>query len=121
MSNVNLLKTFQNSLVSFFDELIDMFPNVKDFILIRILIKDQIPSTQVMSYFVYVLENEEIMESIRKRDDHFFLNNVLFSKISKSDVFKNLWINELDDDNKKMIWSWVDSFMTITKKYVETS
>ena len=91
-----LLEKFQKSLVTFFDELVEMFPNEKDFILIRILVKDQIPSTQIMSYFEMVMLNKEITSSIECRDDDFILSNVLFSKISKSDVFKNLWQNSID-------------------------
>ena len=114
-----LLEKFQKSLVTFFDELVEMFPNEKDFILIRILVKDQIPSTQIMSYFEMVMLNKEIISSIERRDDDFILSNVLFSKISKSDVFKNLWENRLDKDDKKMIWDWVDMFKSITTQYMK--
>ena len=114
-----LLEKFQKSLVSFFDELVEMFPNEKDFILIRILVKDQIPSTQIMSYFEMVMLNKEITSSIERRDDEFILSNVLFSKISKSDVFKNLWQTRLDKDDKKMIWDWVDMFKSITTQYMK--
>ena len=114
-----LLEKFQKNLVRFFDELIEMFPNEKDFILIRILVKDQIPSTQIMNYFEMVMMNKEIVASIENRDDTFILSNVLFSKISKSDVFKNLWEKRLDNDDKEMIWSWVDSFKTMTTQYMK--
>lgn len=114
-----LLEKFQKSLVTFFDELVEMFPNEKDFILIRILVKDQIPSTQIMSYFEMVMLNKEITSSIERRDDDFILSNVLFSKISKSDVFKNLWQTRLDKDDKKMIWDWVDMFKSITTQYMK--
>lgn len=114
-----LLEKFQKSLVTFFDELVEMFPNEKDFILIRILVKDQIPSTQIMSYFEIVMLNKEIISSIERRDDDFILSNVLFSKISKSDVFKNLWEKRLDNDDKKMIWDWIDMFKSITTQYMK--
>ena len=114
-----LLEKFQKSLVSFFDELVEMFPNEKDFILIRILVKDQIPSTQIMSYFEMAMLNKEIISSIERRDDDFILSNVLFSKISKSDVFKNLWEKRLDNDDKEMIWDWVDMFKSITTQYMK--
>ena len=114
-----LLEKFQKSLVTFFDELVEMFPNEKDFILIRILVKDQIPSTQIISYFELVMLNKEIISSIERRDDDFILSNVLFSKISKSDVFKNLWQTRLDKDDKKMIWDWVDMFKSITTQYMK--
>ena len=114
-----LLEKFQKNIVRFFDELIEMFPDEKDFIFIRILVKDQIPSTQIMSYFEMVMMNKEIITSIERRDDTFILSNVLFSKISKSDVFKNLWEKRLDNDDKEMIWSWVDSFKTMTTQYMK--
>ena len=119
MEQIRILEKFQKSLVSFFDELIDMFPNEKDFILLRILVKDQIPSTKIMGYFEYDLKNPEIVEHIESRNDIFFLNNVLFSKINKSDVFKNIWTSKLDKDDKQMIWKWVDSFMGMTKEYTK--
>ena len=117
MESLKILDKFQKSLVSFFDELIEMFPNEKEFILLLILVKDQIPSTQIMSYFEQLLENEEIVRSIELKNDQFFLDNVLFSKFNKSDIFKNLWKNRLDNDDKQMIWSWIDSFMKMTKNY----
>ena len=119
LDQTKLLEKFQKSLVTFFDELVEMFPNEKDFILIRILVKDQIPSTQIMSYFEIVMMNKEIISSIDTRDDNFILSNVLFSKISKSDVFKNLWLTRLDNDDKQMIWDWVDSFKSMTTQYMK--
>ena len=117
--DIQILDKFHKYLVLFFDELIEMFPNEKEFIILRILVKDQIPSTQIMTYFVYVYNNEEIMLSIQKKDDQFFLENILFKKFSKSEIFKNLWENNLDQENKDMIWKWVDAFMKMTKSYIE--
>ena len=114
-----LLERFQKNIVRFFDELIEMFPNEKDFILIRILVKDQIPTTQIMSYFEMVMMNKEIISSIESRNDTFILSNVLFSKISNSTVFKNLWEKHLDNDDKEMIWNWVDSFKIMTTDYMK--
>jgi hypothetical protein len=117
--DIQILEKFHKSLVTFFDELIEMFPNEKEFILLRILIKDRIPSTQIMEYFQIVASKEEIMSSIKKRDDQFFLQNVLFSKINKSDIFKNIWLSKLDDNDREMIWNWVDAFMKMTISYTE--
>jgi len=120
MTDIQILEKFHKTLVSFFDELIDMFPEEKEFILLRIFVKDQIPSTQIMGYFVNVAENQEIMTSIEKRDDQFFLKNVLFSRIHKSDIFKNLWVRKLDKDDRVMIWNWIDLFMKLTRSYIGT-
>jgi len=119
--SLQILEKFHKSLVSFFDELIEMFPDEKEFILLRILIKDQIPSTQIMRYFETAIENQEIMTSIEKRDDQFFLQNMLFSKmISKSEVFKNIWLSKLDQDDREMIWNWIDAFMKMTRNYMNS-
>jgi len=119
--SLQILEKFHKSLVSFFDELIEMFPDEKEFILLRILIKDQIPSTQIMRYFETAIENQEIMTSIEKRDDQFFLQNMLFSKmISKSEVFKNIWLSKLDQDDREMIWNWIDAFMKMTRNYINS-
>jgi hypothetical protein len=115
---IQILTKFQLSLVSFFDELINIFPNEQEFIILRILVKDQIPSIQIMSYFETILDDEKIMLSIKTRDDQFFLQNVLFSKFNKSDIFKNIWLKKLDEDDKKMFWNWIDSFFKIATNYV---
>ena len=117
--DVQILTKFHKSLVGFFDELIEMFPDEQEFILLRILIKDQIPSTQIMSYFEYAVNSSIIMTSIEKRDDKFFLENLLFSKINKSDVFKKLWMEKLAEDDKKVIWKWIDSFVYLGDKYIK--
>lgn len=118
VSSLHILEKFQSSLVAFFDELIDMFPDEKEFILLRILVKDQIPSTQIIKYFETAVDNPSIMTSIEKRDDQFFLQNMLFSKlINKSEVFKKIWISKLDKDDRNMIWNWIDAFIKMTKNY----
>jgi hypothetical protein len=42
MSEVLILQEFKNNLISFFDELIDLFPTEPDLVIIRIFLKDQI-------------------------------------------------------------------------------
>ena len=51
--DVQILEKFQRSLVAFFDELVEMFPN-EEFVYLRIMVKDRIPSTQIIKYFVKV-------------------------------------------------------------------
>jgi len=113
--DVQILEKFQRSLVAFFDELVEMFPN-EEFVYLRIMVKDRIPSTQIIKYFVKVSMDKEIMGSIERRDENFFLTNVLFSNFSKSDVFKKMWLT-LEEDNKDMFWNWVDAFMKLTENY----
>ena len=59
---------------------------------------------------------------IKDRNELFFLESNIFDSISKSKVlhFKKLWRSEqLDDDNKQIIWKWVDSFVYLADKYIK--
>ena len=57
---------------------------------------------------------------IKERNENFFLESNIFDSISKTKVvhFKKLWRSKsLDDDDKKVIWQWFDSFIFLSEKY----
>lgn len=112
------LTSLQNSLVTFFDELIDMFPNEAEFVTIRIMIKDRIPITQVADFFCNKILPER--ELIKNRDDRFFTEREgIFSMgPMKSNNFKNLWVSDkLGKDDRQTIWKWLDVFVFLADKY----
>lgn len=124
MSEIQVLSEFKNGLISFFDELIDQFPYEGDLIMIRIFLKDQIPIEDVMNIFNNAInkENGKLKEMIKKRNENFFLENNIFDAFSKNKVmhFKKLWRSgSLDDDDKKVIWKWIDSFVYLGDKYIK--
>jgi hypothetical protein len=59
MSEIQVLNEFKNGLISFFDELIDQFPNEGDLIMIRIFLKDQIIIEDVMNIFNTFINDTE--------------------------------------------------------------
>jgi hypothetical protein len=113
-----VLNDLRKTLVDFFDELIDMF-NEPDFVSIRILIKDRISSVQIAEYFIKNIMPHRNL--IAQRDDSIFTEkNLLFSGIGpiQSDKFKKLWADgKLNNDDKQMIWSWLDTFCFLVEKY----
>jgi hypothetical protein len=124
MSELQVLSEFKNGLISFFDELIDQFPYEGDLIMIRIFLKDQIPIEDVMNIFNNSInkDNGKLKEMIKKRNEIFFLENNIFDAFSKNKVmhFKKLWRSgSLDDDDKKVIWKWIDSFVYLGDKYIK--
>ena len=124
MSDLQVLAEFKNGLISFFDELIDQFPYEGDLIIIRIFLKDQIPIEDVMNIFNNAINKEsgKLKEMIKKRNENFFLENNIFDAFSKNKVmhFKKLWRSgSLDDDDKKVIWKWIDSFVYLGDKYIK--
>ena len=124
MSEVLILQEFKNNLISFFDELIDLFPSEPDLVIVRIFLKDQIPIDEVINIFNSTInqDNNKFRKMIKDRNELFFLESNIFDSISKSKVlhFKKLWRSEqLDDDNKQIIWKWVDSFVYLADKYIK--
>lgn len=122
MSEIQILNQFKNSLTSFFDELIELFPREADLIMIRIFLKDQINIKDVMDVFYYNLNKneQELKKMIKDKNESFFLENSLFDYFGKSKVlhFKHLWNSPLlDEENKIMVWKWVDSFVLMSEKY----
>jgi len=126
------LAAFGTSLVAFMDELIDQFPTEPGLIFARILLKDQIPIESTMKNFVLKIEQNdgELKKMIEQKDENFFLENNVFSlnatdgenySIQGSTVnhFRNLWLSNLDDDDRLIMWKWFETFVVLADKYQE--
>jgi hypothetical protein len=125
MSDIEILKQFRKSLISFLDELIGQFPSEGDLIMFRIFLKDRIPIVNIMNF--YVLKILPFEKLVKERNEDFFLNhcslldNMNMDKQSKVYKFKKLWrSNTLDEDDRQIIWKWFDSFMFMARKYQES-
>jgi len=121
MSSSEILCEFKKNLITFIDELIGQFPSEIDFIFIRIYLKDQIPIEKIMDIFLTTIlkDDQKIKKMARERNEAFFLDNVFdsFGK-DKVDNFKKLWRSgRLDKADKKIVWSWFDTFIYLADKY----
>ena len=124
MAETLILTEFKNNLIIFFDELIDQFPSEADLVIMRIFLKDQIPIHDIITIFNDIInkDNQKFKKMIANRNELFFLESDIFDSISKNKVvhFKKLWRSErLDDDDKKIIWKWIDSFVYLGDKYIK--
>lgn len=122
MSEEQVLIQFKKQLISFFDELIGQFPSEPNFVVLRILFNDQLPIKDVMQKFVLKLMSTR--EMIKNRDENFFLeqNNSFLSFLDKdtANSFKRLWrSDDLDNDDKNVIWAWIDSLVCLADKYTK--
>lgn len=119
------MQEFRNHLVQFLDELIEQFPTEPNFVIIRIFIKDQVPVTDVIGRFIRDLL--PFREQAQKRDDNFFIehhflymNENEMNAIGKKNVdhFTQLWLSDrLDNNDRQIIWDWIDIFMEFANKY----
>lgn len=119
-SNIIILKSFKENLLTFLDELITQLPNEGDLILIRIFINDQIPIEKVMDYFIKKIIPLKTL--IKERNASFFLENNVLSLSEKHNNkinhFKRIWrSNVLDNHDKETIFKWFDTFIFLAEKY----
>ena len=122
MSEILILKEFKKNLICFLDELIDQFPTEGDLIRLRIYFNDQVDIKEVIEGFTHHLNKDDqaIKQNIKDRNDAFFLDNSIFDCFGKPKVlhFKRIWRSpHLDQDDKKTIWKWIDSFVFLSEKY----
>lgn len=124
MATVQLLQVLKTQLLLFFDELIAILPDEKDFLVMRFFIKDQVPISIVMEYIVKKIVPLE--PYIKARDEqYFFAHPILFEDLkehdSKVNYFKRLWEHSTDDENKNVLWNWFEYFVNIGKRYQNVS
>lgn len=113
-----IIHNFHSSIISFLDELVELFPSDPDLIIIRLLLKDSIPPVTIINTFIKeIIPNKE---SIANREDSFFLESQLFSSFdaSKMNHLKILWKSTvIDDDDRQIIWAWFDTFVALAECY----
>ena len=124
MSKLQVLIEFKTGLISFFDELIDQFPQEGDLVIFRIFLKDQILIEDAVNIFNNAMNKDNgcLKKMCKDRNEVFFLENNIFESVSKIKVthFKKLWRSgSLDEEDKKVVWRWIDSFIYLGDKYLK--
>jgi hypothetical protein len=122
INNINNISTkMEKMMVSFFDELIEQFPNEADFVTLRVLISSgQAPMSFLLEIWIKNFEDDK--KKIKERNPEFFTSSSgTLSSIGKTsivDTFRRVWkVIDLDEDNKQTIWKWVDNFVFIVERY----
>jgi len=112
------IKTFNQIMDEFFNELIEIFPEESkikvQYNLFQTLCKTNIrkPCNEFM------IGSIPYLEKIAMRDEDFFIG-VEQPKLLKSMNFNNLWLSGLSDNSKDAIWKYIKSFFIIGSKAVE--
>lgn len=124
MSEIEVLSEFKTQLIAFFDELIGQFPQEGDLVIVRLFLANQIPIQDAMNTFNHRINknNQELRKMVKERNDSFFLEHSLFDNLGKEKIshFKKLWRSgRLDEEDKLVIWNWVDAFIYLGDKYIK--
>ena len=118
---MEVLREFKSQLIIFFDELIENFPEEGDLVIARLFIANQVPIVDLMNDFNHHINKDEqkLRKMIKNRREDFFMKNTLFSTYKNNlDHFKKMWRSGiLDDEDKEIIWKWVDTFIFLSDKY----
>ena len=118
---MDVLKEFKSQLIIFFDELIESFPMEGDLVVARLFIANQVPIVDLMNDFNHHINKNDgrLRKMIKERREDFFLKETLFTKHKESlDHFKRLWRSStMDNEDKDIIWKWVDTFIFLGDKY----
>ena len=120
-TKIELLAVFKENLIKFLDAIIEQFPKEGDFILLRIILSEQVPINDAMKIFTQRILPH--VEMIKNRDERFFLESTdLFEGLTKEKVayFKNIWTsNSLTAEDREQLWKWFRLFANLALKYNE--
>jgi len=115
---------FLQQLDNFINELCTIFPSNNDILLFRekyLLIKSA-NSKLVVEYFIRFIYPLKI--KVMEKDESFFLDGGGQEEVKDSsglkfrDNIKNLWISEMSDENKEIIWKYFKIFILLCEKYI---
>lgn len=120
-TKIELLAVFKENLIKFLDAIIEQFPKEGDFILLRIILSEQVPINDAMKIFTQRIL--PYVDMIKNRDERFFLESTdLFEGIAKDKVsyFRNIWTSKtLNEEDRDQLWKWFRLFGNLALRYNE--
>ena len=121
MSTKNIIIT---QITNFIDELINTYPKNNELIIFREkynLLKSA-NSQLIINYFIqYIYPHKDI---IKKEDEIFFLEGGGQEEINDKnslkfrDNMKQLWEQNMTENNKKIVWKYFKTFILLIDKYI---
>ena len=121
MSTKNIIIT---QISNFIDELCTTYPQNTEIQIFKekYNMLKSVNSQLIIEYFVkYIYVHKEI---IMKEHVSFFLDGGGQEEINNKyglrlrDNLKNLWLNEMKDENKKVVWKYFKTFILLIEKYI---
>lgn len=122
-----LLASFKTDICEFMGELLEQFPQELTLVMMNVFLQTKVESKDLMDMFIhYCLPHKE---KISNREENFFLHELQDSGDMSlktqnyingldSNYLKRLWKSSvLEDDDRKIIWAWMDRFIEIAEEY----
>ena len=119
MPCINYIKVFNQTLDEFFNELISIFPE-NNLIKVRYSLFQTIIKINVKKPCIEFMEGVlPYIEKIAMRDEEFLTSENTHPFIKQLNLNQTV-IKELSDNTKQSIWRYIQLFITIGSKNVET-
>ena len=121
---MSVKSVFLKQLDNFINELCTIFPKSKDISLFadKYNLIRSVNSGLIIDYFtLYIYPHKN---KINNKDESFFLEGGGQDEIKDTsglkfrDNIKTLWINEMSDENKEIIWKYFNIFILLCEKYL---
>ena len=122
--SINTKTIIINQITNFIDELINTYPQNNELKLFKekyIMIKS-VNSKLVLEYFIkYIYPHKE---NIRNENEQFFIEGGGQEEIQDKnglkfrDNMKNLWNENMKEENKKVVWKYFKTFILLIDKYI---
>jgi hypothetical protein len=127
-TKINLPNYFKKQLLCFIEELKIQVPEMDDLKTLKMLIKCADENTLINDFINKLNTTRKLIED---RKDEFFKNffsdPILMSIIclkrtlcnqKQNLTIENIWFSgRFSENDKKLIWSWIDLFVSISDKY----
>lgn len=123
MAAIKILQDFKEQMKLLLDDLIEVFPQEGDLVVLRVFLVDQLSIQEVMyNFIVHILGKWK--EKVKKRDATFFLENddpfgsMPAGAQNKVGHFRRMWLSpNLDKEDRNMIWEYFDVFLRLADQY----
>lgn len=111
-------------ITNFINELNSTFPNNKDLMIFKEKYEmlKSINSQLILDHFIQFIYPHK--KRIVSQDDTFFLEGGGQEEIKDKnglnmrDNLKDLWTNQMSDDNKVVVWKYFKTFILLIEKYI---
>lgn len=121
---MSVKQVFMQQFDNFVNELCTIFPNSNEVLMFREkynLIRYANSKLIVEYFIIYILPHKK---KIINQEESFFLEGGGQEEIKDKsglkfrDSIKSLWISEMSDENKEIIWKYFKIFTILSEKYI---
>lgn len=110
-------KVFCTQILNLTNELIAMYPNVKDFKILKTELQTASSLMPSVVVTAFKTQSEQYLKQIESRDENFFLTmDVSGTPIQKFSHLKTVY-SEASEKTKESIWKYVELLTKLSSKY----